>query len=197
MSNSEIIMKMIQKNNGTITSAEVTKSGIHRGSLKYLVDQGVLERSSRGVYVLTGVWDDEFFNLQIRFKKGIFSGETSLFLNDLTDRTPNRFQMTFPAGYNTQTLKNEKIKFLLVKKELYNMGVAEVLTPSGNPVKVYGIERTLCDILRGNSNTDIQVVSDAFKRYVKSDKRNIPLLSEYAKKLRVSKKLQAYLEVLI
>jgi predicted transcriptional regulator of viral defense system len=197
MSNSENIMKMVESNNGTITTAEVTKAAISRGSLKYLVDKGILERSARGVYILTAVWDDEFYNLQIRFKKGIFSGETALFLYDLTDRTPKRFQMTFPLSYNTTTLKNENVKYVRVKKELYSLGVTTVLTPSGNSVKVYGIERTLCDILRGHSNTDIQVISEAFKRYAKSNKRNIPLLSEYAKKLRVDKKLQSYLEVLI
>lgn len=197
MSNSEAIMKMVESNNGTITTAEVTKAGISRGSLKYLVDKGVLERSARGVYILTEVWDDEFYNLQVRFKKGIFSGETALFLHDLTDRTPKRFQITFPLSYNTTTLKGENVKYVRVKKELYSMGVTIVLTPSGNPVKSYGIERTLCDILRGHSNTDIQVISEAFKRYAKSQKRNIPLLSEYAKKLRVDKKLQSYLEVLI
>lgn len=197
MSNSESIMKMVESNNGTITTAEVTKAGISRGSLKYLVDKGILERSARGVYILTEVWDDEFYNLQIRFKKGIFSGETALFLYELTDRTPKRFQMTFPKSYNTTTLKNENVKYIRVKKELYTLGVTTVLTPSGNPVRAYGIERTLCDILRGHINTDIQVISEAFKRYAKSSTRNIPLLSEYAKKLRVDKKLQSYLEVLI
>ncbi len=197
MSNSEIIMEMVKSNNGTITTAEVTKAEISRGSLKYLVDKGILERSARGVYILTAVWDDEFYNLQVRYKKGIFSGETALFLYDLTDRTPKRFQMTFPLSYNTTTLKDENVKYVRVKKELYSLGVTTVLTPSGNSVKAYGIERTLCDILRGHSNTDIQVVSEAFKRYAKSNKRNIPLLSEYAKKLRVDKKIQSYLEVLI
>lgn len=197
MSNSETIMKMVESNNGTITTAEITKAGIYRGSLKYLVDKGILERSARGVYILTEVWDDEFYNLQVRYKKGIFSGETALFLHDLTDRTPNRFQMTFPSSYNTTMLKGENVNYMRVKKELYSMGITNVLTPSGNPVKAYGIEKTLCDILRGHSNTDIQIISEAFKRYAKSKKRNIPLLSEYAQKLRVDKKLQSYLEVLI
>ncbi len=197
MTSTEIIMKMIQENNGTITTAQVSRAGLSRGSLKYLVDKGLLERSARGVYILPEVWDDELYNLQVRFKRGIFSGETALFLNDFTDRTPNRFQMTFPLNYNTTALKGENIKAFRVKKELYELGVITVSTPAGNPVRVYGIERTLCDILKGRSNTDIQIVSEAFKRYAKGTNKNIPLLSEYAKKMRVEKRLRAYLEVLI
>lgn len=197
MTNAEIIMKMVKENNGTITSAEVTKAGLSRWSLKILVDSGKLEISARGVYILPEIWDDEIYNLQIRFKRGIFSGETALFLNDLTDRTPNRYQMTFPIGYNVTSLKNENVKAIRTKEEFYELGVITVLTSVGNPVRTYGREKTLCDILRGISNTDIQIVSEAFKQYAKSNDKNIPLLSEYAKMLRVEQRLRSYLEVLI
>ena len=197
MKNAELIMRMAKENNGVITSAKVTESGLSRGTLKYLTDIGKLERSARGVYILPEVWDDEIYNLQVQFKRGIFSGETALFLNDLTDRTPNSYQMTFPIGYNVTSLKNENIKAVRAAKKLYELGIITVLTPGGNPVKAYNKEKTLCDILRGRSNTDIQIVSDAFKQYVRSENINIPLLSEYAKILRVEKKLRSYLEVLI
>ena len=45
--------------------------------------------------------------LQNRFKKGIYSHETALFLWDLTDRTPNRYCMTFPENYNLTNPKEE------------------------------------------------------------------------------------------
>ena len=197
MKNAELIMRMAKENNGVITSAKVTESGLSRGTLKYLTDIGKLERSARGVYILPEVWGDEIYNLQVQFKRGIFSGETALFLNDLTDRTPNSYQMTFPIGYNVTSLKNENVKAVRAAKKLYELGIITVLTPGGNPVKAYNKEKTLCDILRGRSNTDIQIVSDAFKQYVRSENINIPLLSEYAKILRVEKKLRSYLEVLI
>lgn len=197
MTNAEKIMQMVKENNGTITSGEVTKAGLSRWSLKILVDSGKLERSARGVYILPELWDDEMYNLQVQFNRGIFSGETALFLNDLTDRTPNRYQMTFPIGYNVTSLKNKNVKAIRTKEEFYELGIVTVLTPGGNPVKTYSREKTLCDILRGISNTDIQIVSEAFKQYARSKEKNIPLLSEYGKILRVEKRLRSYLEVLI
>ena len=197
MTNLEKIQEMLKKNNGVITSAEVTKAGISRGSLKHLVDVGKLEHSSRGVYQLVGVWDDEMYHLQVRFKKGIFSGETALYLHDLTDRTPIRFQMTFPISYNLSNIKEVNLKGNRIISELYELGTETIKTPLGNEVRVYNMERTLCDILRKQNNIDVQVVSDAFKRYTKKKIKNIPLLSEYAKKLRVEAKLRSYLEVLL
>lgn len=197
MTNSEKIFEILKKNNGVITTAEVTEAGISRGSLKHLVDTGVIERAARGVYQLADVWDDEMYHLQVRYKKGIFSGETALYLHDLTDRTPMRFQMTFPNSYNLTNVKSENVKCNRVIKELYELGVVEIKTPTGNLVRAYNMERSLCDILRRQSDTDIQIVSDAFKRYMKRNDKNVPLLSEYAKKLRVEAKLRSYMEVLL
>ena len=77
------------------------------------------------------------------------------------------------------------------------MGTVERATSFGNPVKVYNIERTICDILRSRNRIDPQILTDALKMVVQIKKLNYPLLSEYAKKLKVDKILSMYLEVLI
>jgi hypothetical protein len=55
----------------------------------------------------------------------------------------------------------------------------------------------IAHILKRRSNTDIQIVTDAFKRYAHLDQKDIPMLSKYAKLFRVEKKLRSYLEVLL
>ena len=193
----EEIIKMAKENNGIVTTAMVVAAGFSRGNIKYLVDKGMIEKSARGVYILPEVWDDEIFNLQNRFKRGVYSHETALFLWDLTDRTPNRYHMTFPVNYNLTKPKQENIRCVQCKKELYDLGIAEVTTPGGNTVSTYSVERTLCDILRPHSRVDIQIVTEAFKRYAPRSDKNIPILSEYAKILKVETRLRSYLEVLL
>lgn len=197
MNYAEQIMDLAKMNNGVVTSAQLTQTGIHRYYLKMLVDQGLLERSGRGVYILPRMLDDEMFNLQTRYKKGIFSHATALFLLDLTDRTPTQCSMTFPQNYNVSALKTENVRGYRVKEELYELGVITGKTPGGNTVKLYNAERTLCDILKGRSNIEIRIVAEAFKRYMKLGKKDIPQLSEYAKLMRVEKKLRSYLQVLL
>ncbi len=193
----EEILNMAKENNGTVTSAMVDGAGFSRGNIKYLVDNGMLEKTARGIYILPEVWEDEMYHLQNRFKRGIYSHETALFLFDLTDRTPNRYYMTFPLNYNLTKAKNENIRCMQCKADLYELGITEAVTPGGNTVRVYNVERTLCDILRTYSHIDIQIVSEAYKRYATRKEKNIPLLSEYAKKFRVEDKVRNYLEVLL
>lgn len=197
MTHAEKILKLAQDNNGVVTSAQITKAGIQREYLRILVRKGLLERSERGVYILPTIFDDEMFNLQMRFKRGIFSHETALFLLDLTDRTPGKYSMTFPLGYNTTALNSENVKYYRVKDDLYELGIITAKSPGGNNVMLYNAERTLCDILKGRSSTEIQIVTDAFKHYTRLGRKDIPLISEYARLLRVEKKLRSYLEVLL
>ena len=114
----EIILKMAEKNNGIVTSKMIDQHRIARQYLKQLVDKGLLERTSRGIYTLPHIWEDEMQHLQIRFKKGIYSKETALYLFDLTDRTPIQYSMTFPEDYNLTTVKNEGVIASRTKNEL-------------------------------------------------------------------------------
>ena len=197
MSNSNKVLIIAKENNGTVTSAMIQSAGIARQYLKILVDEGSLEKVSRGVYILPEVWGDEFFSLQAQFKKGVFSNETALFLHDLTDRTPLAYSMTFPVNYNLGNAKNKGILAGRSKEPFYSMGVETVLSPSGNELLCYNMEKTLCDILRARTEIEVGVIAEAFKRYVTKPNKNIVKLSEYAKILRVEEKVRTYLEVLI
>ena len=70
----------------------------------------------------------------------------------------------------------------------------DVVSPYGNKVRCYNIERTLCDMVSGN---DIQTTNQAFKEYAQSRDKDIPLLMSYAKILHVEKPVRNYMEILL
>ena len=123
MNDSKQIMEMAKSNNGVITTAMVANAGFSRGILKYLTDKGSLERSSRGVYILPEVWEDEFVNIQSRYKRGVYALDAALFLFDLTDRTPARFHMVFPSTYNLSNPKRDGIICCGVREPYYSLGL--------------------------------------------------------------------------
>lgn len=191
------VIALAKNNNGTVTTALLKENGIARQYLKNMVDSGQLERVARGVYVLPEVWGDEFITLQSQFKKGVFSKESALFLHDLTDRTPMFYSMTFPDNYNLTRAKNDGIIANRAKEPFYSLGIMEAQTPAGNFVRSYSAEKTLCDILRPRSNVEVGVTSEAFKSYASKSNKNIPLLSDYSKQLKVEEKVGLYLDVLL
>ena len=191
------IDEFMQNAGDIITSKQVTKAGLHRSILSKLVKTNDLARVARGVYMKSSAWEDEMFLLQHRFSKGIFSNETALYLHGMTDRTPARFIMTFPWGYNAASLKDENIVVKRTVKGLYELGITKLNSPAGRIIRAYDIERTLCDIVRGNNACDIQIVNQAMKHYAESKAKDIQKLMGYAEKLRVKVKILTYMEILL
>ena len=197
MSDREKIKKMLEASeNGIITSAQVTEAGLHRNTLQQLVKDGEIYRFGRGLYVRSNSWEDDFYLLQKKYGRGIYSHDTALYLLGYSDRTPSKYTMTFPKGYNAPSLKQETIIIKRVVPENYEFGQIQIKSPAGNLIRTYDLERTLCDILRGNGS-DIQIITDAMKRYAASGEKNIHKLMQYAERLRVRPKVLRYLEVLL
>lgn len=181
---------------GTITAEQVTAAGLHRSVLQVLVESGELYRFGRGLYVRSSAWEDDLYLLQRRYARGIYSHDTALYLLGYSDRAPTQYTMTFPKGYNASSLKQESILVKRVVPENYSLGVIEINSPCGNLLRIYDLERTLCDILRG-SGSDIQLITGAMKRYAASRDKDLHKLFQYADQLHVKSKVQRYMEVLL
>ena len=192
-----IIRNMInESSNGLIRVSDIESSGGDRHALKKYVEDNSIVRVGRGLYQIADQWEDELYILSLKYSRGIISHETALYIHGFTDRTPSIYTLTFPRGYNAPSLKNENVQIKRVKKENYDLGIIDGKSFYGNPVRLYNIERTLCDIVRGEGS-DIQIVLDAMKRYAKYENKNINLLFEYAEQLHVKKKILRYMEILL
>ncbi len=191
------VAKMARENNGYISSAQVTSAGMPRRLLAEAVAAGELVQVERGLYALPDTWEDELYITQHRFSKGIFSDETALYLHGMTDRAPFSLTMTFPRSYNASAARDAGIVCRTCADDVLGLGRCEVRTPYGNSVRAYDIERTLCDIVRGQKVVDSQVVVPAMRAYAANRDRNVSKLMGYARKLGVERKIRSYMEVLL
>ena len=82
MDRDEILMQLIEDNNGYLLTSMATEKGITKPYLaKY-----VLEKVARGIYITEDVWPDELYIMHVRNSAVVFSGETALYLHNLVDR---------------------------------------------------------------------------------------------------------------
>lgn len=61
----------------------------------------------KGIYGSPHHIEDPFYVIQLRLKKGIISLASALYLYVLSDRVPDKIDLTFPRGYKNPNLKNE------------------------------------------------------------------------------------------
>lgn len=187
------IIEIVEKNNGILSSKLLDENNIHRQYLKNLVDEGYLIKVSRGLYVRPDKEINEFYVLGEQFKTGIFSHNTALYFYNLTDRTPFLLDMTFPSNIRP---KNDMLIPHYINKEKLNIGLTIKKLEDGTSIKIYNMERTICDIIRDRNKIDSQILNTALKEYMKRNDKNLNLLYEYAKKFGVLKIVKMHIEIL-
>lgn len=195
--NKNKIFEIIRKNNGIVTAFEVSENNIDSWYLTNMVRNGELERVTRGVYMDPSYENyDELYFFQLQNKVCIYSFQTALYLQGLTDRLPFINEVTVYQGYNISRIRDKVIPHQ-VKKEWYEVGTTEVKTEMGNIVIAYDMERTICDLVRDRKNQDPEIFSKAWNFYLKKENKDIWKLRKYADVFRISQQIEEILEVIV
>lgn len=191
------VLKIIEKNNGYVTTSEIIENGIERKFLTNMVRRGTIVRISRGYYGLPGYIEDEYYKIASKSKNARFSLSTALYLHNLSDRSPLVYNITLPYGYGGILQKEKNVMLNFVKRELLDLGAIEMTSPFGMKIKVYDVERTICDIIKNKNKMNAEIFSKALKEYARSKNKNLNKLAMYAKKMNIEKKVSEYMEVLL
>lgn len=192
-----IILEEIKKNNNMITTAQAVELGFSRYLLSKYEKEGLLERERQGVYILPDSVHDDMYTLMLRSRKIIFSHDTALFLNGLSERTPFVHSVTIPNNTRVSKVIREECTCYYIKPELHQIGAIIRKTTLGNVVRCYNAERTICDLLRSRNRLDEETVISAIKNYAASSDKDLNLLAVYASQFGVDRELKRYMEVLL
>lgn len=183
-----LIKQIMEENNGIISSRMIEPLQISRHYLSLLESNKEIERISRGIYQSPNVFEDSFYSFQTKYKKAIFSHMNALYFHGMTEEFPYNYTVTVPQNYHVDTV-NEKCNVFYVSDNILELGICEVETPNGNKVRVYDLERSICDIIRSKNRMDLEQVKKVIKQYTKSKNKDISKLSEYSKKMEINEQV--------
>lgn len=116
--------------------------------------------------------------------------ETALFYYKYSDRNPAEWNITVDKNTSRQRTQIDYpfVRAYRVEPALLALGKTEVVIEF-TKVCIYDRDRTICDVLRNMNKMDKEIFNKAIQSYIKDPKKNIPHLMEYAKELRVRKKV--------
>lgn len=184
-----------QFKNGYLTTKDVTDNNIPRTYLTKLMKENKIERVSRGVYIKKNELVDEFVILQSKSKNAIYSNTTALYLHGFSNRIPIKYDITINSGYNGSLQKEKNVNLFYTKRELLELGVINYKLDSGNIIRVYDLDKTICDIIKNKKKIDAEIFNKAIREYFYSKKKNTLKLYEYAKKMNIYNKVRDTFEV--
>ncbi len=80
------------------------------------------------------------------------------------------------------------------KEENLSLGVTETVL-SGHTVRITNLERSVCDAVRYRNKIGLDTCAEIVRTYLRKKGRDLSLLTEYSKKMRVWSTLKNYLEI--
>ena len=197
MSKFDLLDELVTSGNGYLLTSQVLEEGISKPTLADYVNKRNMKRVAQGLYLAEDAWPDDLYQLQIQNQRIVFSHETALMLHGLMEREPVSVSVTVKAGYNATHLRKRGIQVYQVKPDVADFGVMDVKTSFGNTVRVYDMERTICDILRHKDAMDIQIFQYAMKEFMCDNRKNLNRLMAYAKLFRIEGSVRTYTEVML
>ncbi len=185
-SNTEKIKYLLNKNNGYLTTKELTQNRIARDYLTFLVDYGEIINVERGIYISRKTKEDIYYTFQLRFPKTVYSHLTALYFHKLVNE-PDNIQATCINNVFCEGFKKHDIFY--VKKEWFNLGIMEFTDKMGYQIKIYDLERTICDMIRSDKRFSKELVNKCIRKYIASENKNIDNLLLYAEKMGIGNKV--------
>lgn len=193
-SNIEIIESIMKMNNGYVTSKELDNLGVHRMYLNSMWKKGLVEKVAPGIYIDINKIEDNYYVFNLSMPNTIYSHMTALYFHGLSIKAPNdKYDVTVRKNYNSKNLKKHEVFY--VPNNVYELGLTEVKTPMGNKVRVYDIERCICDIIKSKKRMDLEHIKYSIRAYLKRKDKDLVKLSNYAKEMGIKEEVMNYIEV--
>lgn len=189
----EKLKSILNDNNGYVTTRKLEENGIKKQYIPNLIEKKLLKKIAHGIYINPEIIEDEYYILQLRYKDIVFSYNTAFHLLGLSERAPYNLEVTTIQG--KKIMSDAKVHYVVRNK--FNMGIIEVESPYGNPIKIYNAERCICDMLKNPDQYEIELYNKIINNYFEGKEKNLILLDEYAKYFNVYEKLSNIMGVLM
>ncbi|MGG1592407.1 type IV toxin-antitoxin system AbiEi family antitoxin domain-containing protein [Terribacillus saccharophilus] len=193
------IENFFYQNKGFARTRDLMRFGLNTYRIKELELDGYISKVKQGLYR----WveypmsnNEDLVEVSIIVPKGVICLLSALSYYELSTYTPWEYYVALPRKYNKSNIADyPPIKVVYFSDKYYFEGINQIVI-NGHNIKIYDMEKTICDSIRYKEKIGIDIVKESLNEYMKRSDKNLKKLVDYSEKLRVKEKLQSYLEVL-
>lgn len=192
----EQIQACIEAHDGLVTTSDILNLGIDYRRLQQFQEEGQIFRVKSGYYTSKPTDYSEEQLITSMFPDGVLTMESALYYHGYLETRPfewkiaiskntskSRFKLDYPAVYPYYS-----------EDKVLEQGVTE-MEIAGKNMKIYTIDRLICDVLKYQDKMDRNDFKKAALTYINDDNKDVAALMEYAKQRKVLKKVQSMIGV--
>lgn len=173
----------------TDISSEAEYKRMHRAA-----QRGELQKLRSGVYASPDALLDTMLDIERIVPGGVVCLYNAWSHYQLTTTIPPAFCVAIERKRKVVIPPSLPITLYYWKEEYLSLGVIEEIL-SGHTVRITNIERSVCDAVKYRNKIGLDVCAEIVRTYLRKEGRDLSLLTEYAKRLRVWSTLKSYLEI--
>ena len=185
----------MKERNTYLSSASVKKQG-RTAYYKMLesAKQGELIQVRRGVYANIDQLSGNMIDINAVVPEGILCLWSAWSIHQLTTSMPQAFHIAIKRGRKVSIPSFPRIEVHHYMEDLLKIGVIS-MTIDGFNIRLYDVERCVCDAVKFRNKVGMDVCSEIINNYLERPDRNLSKLMDYARRLRVGKIIEQYLQV--
>jgi predicted transcriptional regulator of viral defense system len=190
------IEKIFEINDGVVSTGTLLKSGINHYQINHLLKNGAIIKLKHGVYKWKTDDVNEWEDIVHLVPYGVLCLFTAAFHYELTTFVSSTYHIAIPKKAKIVLPDYPPIQLYYWDTTAFNLGIVETIIQE-KTVKIYDLEKTVCDIIRFRNKVGIDIAKEVLKNYLKRSDRNIAKLNEYARHLNISTVLSNFLTILL
>lgn len=178
---------------------EALGAGIYRRKLYSMLDAGVIERLSRGLYRLSDLpplGNPDLVSVAMKIPKSVITLLSALAFHEITTQIPHEIHIALKRGAEPPRLKHPPIRVFWFTGNAFSDGVKQY-DVDGTLVKIYNPEKTIADCFKYRNKIGLDVALEALKLYRERMRFKVDDLMHFARVCRVEKVIRPYLEAVI
>ena len=183
----------ISESGGTIRTYELSAPRGYYGINKEL-NSGNVIRIKKGVYILPEEQTSMMMDIERIVPGGVICLYSAWNYYNLTTQIPNGLYIAIEKHRKVVAPPITSIILCYWEEKYCSMGVEEIEI-SNHRVKIFCIEKCVCDAIKFRNKIGTDVAVEILSNYLHRRERNISLLMDFAKQMRVISTIQPYLEM--
>ena len=188
----------LARQKGLLRASDLDAIEAPRVVLTRLIEGGLLERVSRGLYRLPshpGSEHEGLATVAAKVPQAVFCLLTALQFHELTTQLPRQVWIAMPRGSHVPRLDYPPIKMVQMTGAVYTAGIEEHLR-DGVTLRVYSAAKTVADCFKHRNKIGLDVALEALKDARAERMASADDLWRYAKVCRVANVMRPYLEAI-
>lgn len=187
-----MIKDIFKGNNGYLFTKEIRGKRNLYYELKQLQDNGFVVKLKRGLYKYPEYAQlNHWQEISLMYPNAVIFLFSAFAYYNLTTYMPSVTHLAIKRSEKLKISKYMPAKIYHINLDFFKKHISDF-----DGVKIYSIERTVCDAIKYEKQVGTDIMTEVIKNYYRSEKCNLNLLANISKEIKIEERTKELIQLI-